>query len=241
MAIIRVDNISDIKIPETLVNQGSFGEIYPFGDGMYFKKLKSSQVNLSFLDNAIRLEILTRLMDLKGTENLILPKDIYVTFNSLIGYTTLIKKAKTIRNISLDTPYCEVIKGFDRLKKDIMVLANMHIFDGDIHQNNILFDGRMYLLDFDQSIYAEEDELIYARMLYQLFQATYLAVFKNGYGSSVLMEKDIEGLIESYKSYQDTNYNLFFNLLRWKLEYYTGQKVNTVGDVRRGLSLTKKG
>lgn len=42
MAIIKVDGIEDIKYSDKMVNKGSFGEIYPFSDDTYFKKLNRS-------------------------------------------------------------------------------------------------------------------------------------------------------------------------------------------------------
>lgn len=241
MAIIKVDGIEDIKYSDKMVNKGSFGEIYPFSDDTYFKKLNRSQMSLCLLDNQIRLEILTDLMNLKGTKYLILPKDIYVTEECLLGYTSLIKKAKSIRDMSLDSNYGDVIKAFKLLCKDIAILADMNIFDCYFNQNNILFDGKMYLLDLDQSIYVENDNLLYKRMVYELFQSLYLSLVKDGFGSRILMERDLEGLIQTFKSYTGTNYDLFFELLRWKLEFYTRMKINTVGDFRKSLSLTKKG
>ena len=241
MAIIKVDGIEDIKYLDKMVNKGSFGEIYPFSDDTYFKKLSRSQMSLCLLDNQIRLEILTDLMNLKGTKYLILPKDIYVTDECLLGYTSLIKKAKSIRDMSLDSNYGDVIMAFKLLCKDIAILADMNIFDWDFNQNNILFDGKMYLLDLDQSIYVENDNLLYKRMVYELFQSLYLSLVKDGFGSRILMERDLEGLIQTFKSYTGTNYDLFFELLRWKLEFYTRMKINTVGDFRKSLSLTKKG
>lgn len=241
MAIIKVDGIEDIKYSDKMVNKGSFGEIYPFSDDTYFKKLNRSQLSLCLLDNQIRLEILTDLMNLKGTKYLILPKDIYVTEECLLGYTSLIKKAKSIRDMSLDSNYGDVIKAFKLLCKDIAILADMNIFDCYFNQNNILFDGKMYLLDLDQSIYVENDNHLYKRMVYELFQSLYLSLVKDGFGSRILMERDLEGLIQTFKSYTGTNYDLFFELLRWKLEFYTRMKINTVGDFRKSLSLTKKG
>ncbi len=241
MAIIKVDGIEDIKYSDKMVNKGSFGEIYPFSDDTYFKKLNRSQMSLCLLDNQIRLEILTDLMNLKGTKYLILPKDIYVTEECLLGYTSLIKKAKSIRDMSLDSNYGDVIKAFKLLCKDIAILADMNIFDCYFNQNNILFDGKMYLLDLDQSIYVENDNHLYKRMVYELFQSLYLSLVKDGFGSRILMERDLEGLIQTFKSYTGTNYDLFFELLRWKLEFYTRMKINTVGDFRKSLSLTKKG
>ena len=241
MAIIKVEGIEDIKYLDKMVNKGSFGEIYPFSDDTYFKKLNRSQGSLGLLDNQIRLEILTDLMNLKGSKYLILPKDIYVTEECLLGYTSLIKKAKSIRDMSLDSNYGDVIKAFKLLCKDIALLADKNIFDCDFNQYNILFDGKMYLLDFDQSIYVENDNHLYKRMVYELFQSLYLSLVKDGFGSRILMEKDLEGLIQTFKSYTSTNYDLFFELLRWKLEFYTRMKINTVGDFRKSLSLTKKG
>ena len=241
MAIIKVEGIEDIKYLDEMVNKGSFGEIYPFSDDTYFKKLNKSQGSLGLLDNQIRLEILTDLMNLNGSKYLILPKDIYVTEKCLLGYTSLIKKAKSIRDMNLDSDYGDVIKAFKLLCKDIALLADKNIFDCDFNQNNILFDGKMYLLDFDQSIYVENDNHLYKRMVYELFQSLYLSLVKDGFGSRILMEKDLEGLIQTFKSYTSTNYDLFFELLRWKLEFYTRMKINTVGDFRKSLSLTKKG
>lgn len=239
MAIIKVQSVCDIKLPSKEVNKGAFGKIYQYTPRTYFKLISSSQGNLNLDDNIERLEILIKLMNLKKTKYLILPKDIYLTNDTLIGYTSLINKAPILRDVSLDSKYADIMKSFNLLSKDIKVLANMGIFNPDTSPYNLLFAKKMYLLDFDNSIYSNDK--VYLRTLHNIFNSIYLSVIKDGFGSPILMESDLESLLQSFKDYQSSNYDLYFELLRWKLECYTRKRINTVGDLRKCLSLTKRG
>ena len=178
-------------------------------------------------------------MNLQGTKYLILPQNIYITDDTLLGYTSKIKDAKTIRNISLNSKYEDVIKSFKLLRKDIRILADKDIFNYDTTFDNILYDGRMYLIDFDNSIYC--NDRVYLRTLHNIFETIYLCLVKDGFGSPLLMERDLEALEQEFKSFKSTNYDLYFELLRWKLETYTRKRIKTVGDLRMCLSLTKRG
>ena len=239
MAIVKVKSINDIKLPDIPKIKGGNGEIYQYTPSLYFKKIPFNQGDLTLKDNQERLEILTKVMNLQGTKYLILPQNIYITDDTLLGYTSKIKEAKTIRDISLNSKYDDVIKSFKLLRKDIKVLADQNIFNYDTTSNNILYDGRMYLIDFDNSIYC--DDRVYLRTLHNIFETVYLCLVKDGFGSPLLMERDLEALEQEFKSFKSTNYDLYFELLRWKLETYTRKRIKTVGDLRMCLNLTKRG
>lgn len=239
MAIVKVKSINDIKLPDIPKIKGDNGEIYQYTPSLYFKKIPFIQGDLTLKDNQERLEILTKVMNLQGAKYLILPQNIYITDDTLLGYTSKIKEAKTIRDISLNSKYDDVIKSFKLLRKDIRILADNKIFNYDTTSNNILYDGRMYLIDFDNSIYC--DDRVYLRTLHNIFQTVYLSLVKDGFGSPLLMERDLEALEQEFKSFRSTNYDLYFELLRWKLETYTRKRIKTVGDLRMCLNLTKRG
>lgn len=239
MAIVKVKSIDDIKLPDIPKIKGDNGEIYQYTSSLYFKKIPFNKGDLTLKDNQERLEILTKVMNLQGAKYLILPQNIYITDDTLLGYTSKIKEAKTIRNISLNSKYDDVMKSFKLLRKDIKVLADNKIFNYDTTSNNILYDGRMYLIDFDNSIYC--DDRVYLRTLHNIFQTIYLSLVKDGFGSPLLMERDLETLEQEFKSFRSTNYDLYFELLRWKLEAYTRKRIKTVGDLRMCLNLTKRG
>lgn len=239
MAIVKVKSINDIKLPDSPKIKGDNGEIYQYTGSLYFKKIPFNKGDLTLKENQERLEILTKVMNLQGTKYLILPQNIYITDDTLLGYTSKIKEAKTIRNISLNSKYDDVIKSFKLLRKDIRILADKDIFNYDTTSDNILYDGRMYLIDFDNSIYC--NDRVYLRTLHNIFETIYLSLVKDGFGSPLLMERDLEKLEQEFKSFQSTNYDLYFELLRWKLETYTRKRIKTVGDLRMCLSLTKRG
>lgn len=239
MAIVKVKSIDDIKLPDIPKIKGDNGEIYQYTSSLYFKKIPFNKGDLTLKDNQERLEILTKVMNLQGAKYLILPQNIYITDDTLLGYTSKIKEAKTIRDISLNSKYDDVMKSFKLLRKDIKVLADNKIFNYDTTSNNILYDGRMYLIDFDNSIYS--DDRVYLRTLHNIFQTIYLSLVKDGFGSPLLMERDLEALEQEFKSFRSTNYDLYFELLRWKLETYTRKRIKTVGDLRMCLNLTKRG
>ena len=239
MAIVKVKSINAIKLPDIPKIKGDNGEIYQYTPSLYFKKIPFNKGDLTLKDNQERLEILTKVMNLQGTKYLILPQNIYITDDTLLGYTSKIKESKTIMDISLNSKYDDVIKSFKLLRKDIRILADNKIFNYDTTSNNILYDGRMYLIDFDNSIYC--DNRVYLRTLHNIFQTVYLSLVKDGFGSPLLMERDLETLEQEFKSFRSTNYDLYFELLRWKLETYTRKRIKTVGDLRMCLNLTKRG
>ena len=239
MAIVKVKSINDIKLPDIPKIKGGNGEIYQYTSSLYFKKIPFNQGDLTLKENQERLEILTKVMNLQGTKYLILPQNIYITDDTLLGYTSKIKEAKTIRDISLNSKYEDVIKSFKLLRKDIRIIDTDSIFNYDTTSDNILYDGRMYLIDFDNSIYC--DDRVYLRTLHSIFATIYLSLVKDGFGSPLLMERDLETLEQEFKSFKSTNYDLYFELLRWKLETYTRKRIKTVGDLRMCLSLTKRG
>lgn len=180
MAIVKLKSINDIKLPDIPKIKGGNGEIYQYTSSLYFKKIPFIQGDLTLKENQERLEILTKVMNLQGTKYLILPQNIYITDDTLLGYTSKIKEAKTIRDISLNSKYDDVIKSFKLLRKDIRILADKDIFNYDTTSDNILYDGRMYLIDFDNSIYC--DDRVYLRTLHNIFVTIYLSLVKDGFG-----------------------------------------------------------
>ena len=140
MAIVKVKSINDIKLPDIPKIKGGNGEIYQYTSSLYFKKIPFNQGDLTLKENQERLEILTKVMNLQGTKYLILPQNIYITDDTLLGYTSKIKEAKTIRDISLNSKYDDVIKSFKLLRKDIRILADKDIFNYDTTSDNILME-----------------------------------------------------------------------------------------------------
>lgn len=102
MAIVKVKSINDIKLPDIPKIKGDNGEIYQYTPSLYFKKIPFNKGDLTLKENQERLEILTKVMNLQGTKYLILPQNIYITDDTLLGYTSKIKEAKTIRDISVN-------------------------------------------------------------------------------------------------------------------------------------------
>lgn len=79
MAIIKVKNIGDIKLPTEPTIRGGNGEIYQYTPLLYFKKISQEQGRLSIQCNLDRLEILIKIMEMKKSKYLIRPQDIFVT------------------------------------------------------------------------------------------------------------------------------------------------------------------
>ena len=124
MAIVKVKSINDIKLPDIPKIKGGNGEIYQYTSSLYFKKIPFNQGDLTLKENQERLEILTKVMNLQGTKYLILPQNIYITDDTLLGYTSKIKEAKTIRDISLNSKYDDVIKSFKLLRNCLLYTSD---------------------------------------------------------------------------------------------------------------------
>lgn len=171
MAVIKVKSVRDI----------SKSRVYKVEATNKLYMQEENRVLKLFLDCYQRLDskigrdiyrILEILMNLDGTKHLILPKDIYVSDKRLYGYTTEYFKGTNLNFISRKVRLGDLLYAFEELIKDFQVLAARRLIPSDIHMGNLLFDGALYMLDFDLFTIDDKtsENIIYTQIAYQVWQ-----------------------------------------------------------------------
>ena len=234
MAIIKVKSLDDISLPNKPVRQGNNGYIFAYHE-KYFKLLSLIYMNLDDKDNLRRLDILKKLSELKGTKYLVLPEDIYITEEQVLGYTMKIYPGKEFTFLLDSDSYDILVEAVARLLKEIRILSNLGILDLDICSSNILYDKyNLYLLDFDSSIMYGDKEEAYRLMGASLISLV-LGKILDIENLELFYDIDINYMKREIDCLRSTNYMGLLGLLRLKTERILKREVRNIGDIRRVL------
>ena len=207
MAIVKVKNIEDLKLPDKELMIWSRSKIY-YKNGEYLKILNICDRLLSDGTNYNRLQVLEKLSKLKDIKYLELPQNLYITDKEFLGYSMPICLGKPLEYLTEDISINKVIKMVMGLLEDIQKISAIGILNPDIWGGNVLFDkNNLYLID---------------RML-------------DSYDLNWLNDIDINYIKERIDNLESTDYIAFINLLRLKIARKSQEKIETVGDIRRCL------
>lgn len=181
MAIVKVKSINDIPRLRSF-NVQSSNKLYFQANGYVVKIFLECYQKLDEKIGRDILEVLTKLMGLENKKSLILPHDIYVTDDDILGYSTKFINAPSIDFISRDTNIRELLESYRNLLESIKELASNSINLFDIHKGNILYkNSNLYLLDFDLSELNNsfDENKIYIEMAYKIWQTILRSIFKD--------------------------------------------------------------
>ena len=126
--------------------------------------------------------MLTFLMNLEGSTNLVLPKNIYVNSEEIIGYSTTFLNAPSISYISRDTKLIDLLNAYKKVLEDLKLLSENSVNLLDVNEGSILYkDGSLYLLDFDLSEFDNmtSKNSIYTYNAYKIWQQILRSIFIN--------------------------------------------------------------
>lgn len=239
--VIKVVGIEELFLKQRHINLWSENKIYPFNSKEYFKLLNPEYQSLDNKKNQERLEILKLLSNIKNTNYLVLPKDIYVTANKILGYTMPVAKGKNLEDFTDNISYQKIIMALSNLLVEIKILSDMGIFNPDIWSDNVLFDvNNLYLIDFDASIFFNDQDLSYKMMGMSLFNLVLDKIIAS-FDLDILKDKDINYIKLGIDSLKTTDYIAFLNLLKIKLNKINNENIKTVGQVRKVLKLVENG
>jgi len=180
MAIIKVKEVYDF-IDKPYMYSGSTSYIYNIGNNKYFKYFNEEYHSLRRQENRNMLNTLICLMNIKNSDSLILPIDIYVSRTKLLGYSMKKVNALPLSLINKNEEISTLVNRLLLLDKDIRYLADNHIDWDDVHNENILYKDKFYLLDFDLSLYREfiSSEEIYKRIYFRIWYSILMTIFNN--------------------------------------------------------------
>ncbi len=218
-----IKSISDINLG-CCINGGSCSSIYRFGNGLF----KLLDVDYWNLDEAINLEFyetISYLSRLEGMPYVVRANDIYRSSDLLFGYSMDMIDASSLATIPDSTLVDDVFSSFITLRKDIYMLSEAGVKTEDISDENLLYNGDMYLIDLDLSLIdrnTNPDEL-YFRTINGILC---------GVRTKILGEARFQDKVES----SEVDY-----LLRLKddCSFGLGRSVKTISDMREGYQKAK--
>ena len=171
MAVIKVQSIRDI--PKDGVNRvEATNKLYRQGNDRILKIFLDCYQRIDSESGRDIFKVLELLMSLEGSRSLILPEDIYLGDKRIYGYTTKYLKGANLNYISREVKLKDLLEAYLELTKDIKLLAENNINIFDIHAGNLLYNGSLYMLDFDLSKVdtVNSADKMYKRAAYQVFQ-----------------------------------------------------------------------
>lgn len=234
MAIIKVNSLEEIELPNRSIIDGNNGYIFKYGS-RYFKLLSFRYMNLDERVNFNRLRILEQISVLKGTKYLVLPKDIYMTDKEIFGYTMDICPGKEFNFLLDGVSYDLAVNAVLNLLEDIKKLSDLGILNLDICSSNILFDDiNLYWLDFDNSVYFDDKEKAYLMMATSLVNLS-LGKILDLNRLELFDDIDINYMKAKIDGLESSNYKGFLWLIKAKTQEILGKESLTVGDMRRVL------
>ena len=146
-----ISNINELNLGNKIAG-GSCSDIFEFGQGKYFKRFLSDYQDLTDPINIEFYEVIKYLSELKGMPLIIRGEDIFRSKDKLFGYSMPIINAQELIKLSNDVLVDDILEGFRLLEPDVRTLADNFVKTEDVGGGNILFNGKMYLLDLDLSL-----------------------------------------------------------------------------------------
>ena len=224
-----IEGIRELNLGKKIAG-GSCSDIYLYEPGIYFKHFNEDYRDLTDKINIEFLETIKTISKIKNIPSIIKAIDIYRSRLELFGYTMHKIDASALENISEDTLIFDLIKAFEKLKQEVRILSDNYVKTEDIGGDNILYNGKLYLLDLDLSLVNKEyipDEL-YIKTTYSIFKSLLIKITGKLYKNDGLYEyrqKLCLGNSDEYLNY--------FKKLMELCSDKSGKEIKTLGDVRK--------
>lgn len=236
MAIIRIKNIEDLRLPSKELMVWSRSKIY-YKNGEYLKILNAYDRPLKNKVNYNRFKVLEELSRLEDIRYLELPQNMYITDDEFLGYSMHICEGNPFLCLPDNVLVDSVISMLNCLLEDLKKVSTRQILNPDIWSGNVLFDGYcLHLIDFDDCIYFDDVDMAYKIMGMNLFNLV-IDRMVDSYNLSLLNDIDINYIKMRIDSLKSADYVAFINLLKLKLTRRSQEKIETVGDIRRCLKI----
>ena len=213
-----INDISQLNLGRR-IGGGSCSEIFEMTPGVYFKKFCEDYADLSDPINLEFFKVIKTISDIDSLPNIVRANDIYRSESQLFGYSMDKVDALELEKVSDSVLVRELMNGFEELKPSIRTLSSNFVKTEDIGGDNILFNGKMYLLDLDLSLVDKRyipDEL---------YEATRRSVFESLFqriSGSVITEKVVD---DDYVSYMNNLIDVCSN--------FVDKEVSTIGDFKK--------
>ena len=186
MEIIECKSIIPYMLTAFPIGSGNTARCYKLKDGSVLKLFKR---DVTINEEKFREKVF-KLSKIK-TETYLCPEKILYRKGKLIGYFYApYINAPVLADISLNTKLSEIFKNYKKLYTDTKTLSNNYFKIGDVHSNNILFDGSFHIIDLDKGHFDEKfsaaDLLHYN--LNDILRTIVRTVYRTDYGEDVFLD-----------------------------------------------------
>ena len=191
-----INDISQLNLGRR-IGGGSCSEIFEMTPGVYFKKFCEDYADLSDPINLEFFKVIKTISDIDSLPNIVRANDIYRSESQLFGYSMDKVDALELEKVSDSVLVRELMNGFEELKPSIRTLSSNFVKTEDIGGDNILFNGKIYLLDLALSLVDKRyipDEL-YGATRRSVFESLFQRI-----SGSVITEKVVD---DDYVSYMN--------------------------------------
>lgn len=223
-----ISGIDELNLGER-VSGGNCSNIFYYAPGIYFKEFNEDYRDLNEDINIEFLKTIKYLSDIANIPSIVRAINIYRSKLELFGYTMFSVDAKNLEDISDDVLLKDVVSSFEGLEPEIRILSDSYVKTEDIGGDNILYNGRLYLLDLDLSLVDKRynpDEL-YSRTTYSVFKSLLLRMIGK------LSFDGLENFRAKLKAGENNEYSIYFRELINRCSNEVGYEVKTLGEVKK--------
>lgn len=229
-----INGIEELNLGKK-INGGNCSNIYLYTPGIYFKLFNDDYRDLTDKINIEFFETIKALSEISGINSIIRAIDIYRSLLELFGYTMPQIDADILEDITDDTLVLDLVNSFEKLRPEIMIMSKHYVKTEDIGGDNLLYNGRLYLIDLDLSLIDKgyvPDEL-YTQTSYSVFNALLSRMVGKIY--------DFDGMKDFRRNLKLGNsdeYIIYFKKLAEYCSDSLGQEVKTLGDIKKAYQKT---
>ena len=237
MKITEVKNIDKYLLPSRVIGLGTTAICFKMKDGNVLKHYVDTYNKRRLFNGKDMLPFLKNISCLSN-DTYIAPKEILVKDKEVIGYIYPYVKAKTLHSSIRNIKIFDILNHYKELLTDTREISNKHFRLGDLHDRNILYNGRLRVIDLDLGDFTDYDS-------YNLFLFNMNSLMK-AYMYEIFRVKDYQilGFINRkldnvYSNTLWNEANSVYDLLE-HIAKETHKSNPTISEVRRNVGITKK-
>ncbi len=265
--IIKANNIDKLILEYTVTPfHGTTSQIYEFGKNYYFKLLnKGNLFNRGYQNLRIssNMYLFNMILELSKLENVPLyNKPVYIFKSNYLfyGYVSLKINGKPLNELDDNINIIELFNNVNLLRQTVMNICKSGIIPNDIYGRNILYDGKLVLIDLDYSYHDKNvsPNEAYIDTMYNIFLSVKNMLLKKIWANADYpLPEDIEiikgmyrklyledyRLVKLEKDYENGNlddFSIYFDKLIEIVSNASDTEIKTLGQLKRNLIVKKK-
>jgi len=168
MEIIEIEKVMPYLINSFPIGMGMTAICFKNIDNVVIKIFKKNDEAKLLVDKDDFLDRLTNIGRISNS-TFIGPDTILVHNDKVVGYLYPYINAKVLAKIPKSTRLSTLFGNYEILLKDTKEISDEHLRLYDVHNRNILFNGKYYVIDLDKSNFMENVEFNFIENMSVLF------------------------------------------------------------------------